>query len=104
MAFGFPAYHTERYSIENKNPVDMLVAIRETIRELSWSIREEKSDQIIASTSINLKSWGEKVLINIFQDNSISITSKCALPMQCLDWGKNKANVDKFIAGIMKHV
>lgn len=104
MAFGFPAYHTDRYSVENKNPTDMLVAVQETIRELSWSIREENSDQIIASTSMNLRSWGEKVLINVLQDNSISITSKCALPTQCLDWGKNKANVDKFIAEIMKHL
>jgi hypothetical protein len=26
------------------------------------------------------------------------------LPTQCLDWGKNKANVGRFMAGIRKHV
>ena len=70
---------------------------------MSWSIREEASGQIIASTSVNLRSWGEKVLISFLPDNSISVTSKCSLSTQCLDWGKNKANVEKFMAEIKKH-
>ena len=71
---------------------------------LSWSIREEASNQIIASTSVSKKSWGEKVLISFLQDNTISVTSKCALPTQCFDWGKNKANVGKFMAEIGNHI
>ena len=104
MVFGFPAYHTERYCAGTGKSADLRVAVRETVNALSWSIREEASDRITASTSVNIRSWGEKILISFLPDNSISVTSKCALPTQCLDWGKNKANVVKFMTEIRKHV
>lgn len=104
MAFGFPAYHTERYSSDTSNSADLHVAVRDTLTALSWSVREESHDQIIASTSVNIRSWGEKVLIIFMPDNSISVTSMCALPTQCLDWGRNKANVGRFMAEISRHV
>lgn len=104
MAFGFPAYHTERYSAGTGKSADLRVAVRETLNALSWSLRQEANDQIIASTSVNIRSWGEKVFISFFPDNSISVTSKCAFATQCLDWGKNKANIGRFMAEIRKHV
>jgi hypothetical protein len=103
MAFGFPAYHTEQYSTGTGKSADLRAAVKETLKALSWTVKEEAHDRILASTSINLRSWGEKLLINFLPDNSISVTSKCALPTQCLDWGKNKANVVKFLAEIRKH-
>jgi hypothetical protein len=103
MAFGFPAYHTERYSASADKSPDLRVTVRATLTALSWSIREEASDQIVASTGVNIRSWGEKILINFLPDKSISVTSKCALPTQCLDWGKNKANIQKFMDEIRNH-
>ena len=103
MAFGFPAYHTECYSADNATP-DLRKAARETLAVLSWSVCEETDDRIVASTTMSIRSWGEKVLINFLPGNSICVTSKCALPTQCLDWGKNKANVVEFMAEFSKHV
>jgi hypothetical protein len=102
MAFGFPAYHTEHYSAGADASADLRVAIRAAIKALSWTIKQEVSDQIIASTNFNLRSSWEKVSISFLPDNSISITSKCSWPTQCFDWGKNKANVEKFMAEIKK--
>ena len=104
MAFGFPAHHTERYSSSTPETADLRKAVGETLNVLSWSLKEETHDRIIASTGLNVRSWGERVQINFSPDNSISVTSKCALPTQCLDWGKNKANVMKFMAEIREHV
>ena len=103
MAFGFPAYHTEHYSAGAGISTDLRGAVRSALKEISWSIREEASGQIIASTNISLLSWGEKVLITFLPDNSISVTSKCSYPLQCVDWGKNKTNVERFMANIKKH-
>ena len=102
MAFGFPAYHTEHYSAGAGISTDLRGAVKSALTEISWSIREESSGQIIALTSISLLSWGEKVLINFLPDNSISVTSKCHL-WQCVDWGKNQSNVQRFMAKIKKH-
>ena len=104
MTFGFPAYHTERYCAATGESADLRVAVRATLNALSWSIMEETSGRIIASTSVNIRSWGENILVSFLPDNSISVTSKCASPTQCVDWGKNKANVVKFMTEIRKHV
>ena len=102
MAFGFPAYHTENYSLSD-SPSDLRAAVRSALNEVSWSIKKVSPDTIVASTSLSLLSWGEKVIITFLSDDSIAVTSKCAFPGQCLDWGKNKANIKKFIAELKNH-
>jgi hypothetical protein len=87
MAFGFPAYHTENYSLSD-SPSDLRAAVRSALNEVSWSIKKVSPDTIVASTSLSLLSWGEKVIITFLSDDSIAVTSKCAFPGQCLDWGK----------------
>ena len=98
MAFGFPAYHTERY--DSQNGIDLRLATKEALARLSWSMREVGPMEILASTNMNFRSWGEKVTIKFETARTILITSRCALPTQCLDWGKNKANVKRFLAVI----
>lgn len=97
MAFGFPAYHTESYSAGG-SLTESRVAVKKALDSLSWPIREETTMSILASTSVNVRSWSEKVLISFLPDGTFSVTSKCCLPTQCLDWGKNKANVRRFMA------
>ena len=103
MAFGFPAYHTENYS-PSESGSDLRTAVKTTLNAISWSVRQESPDTIIASSSMNIRSWGEKVIVTFLPNNTISVTSKCALPTQCLDWGKNKANINKFMAELRNHV
>jgi hypothetical protein len=104
MALRFPAYHTECYSVSNTTPELLRKAVRETLVTLSWSVREETHERIVGSTSMDIRSWGGKVFIQFLPDNSISVTSKCAWPLQCFDWGKNKDNVVKFMAEFSKHI
>lgn len=94
MAFGFPAYHTQRYQVPPAAMANVGHAIRWAISSLGWSIRNESMYHIEASTGINLLSWGESVSIHFMPDYSITITSKCAWPLQCFDWGKNQSNVE----------
>ena len=103
MSFGFPAYHTENYhpKVADKDTGEV---VRRALRNLSWSIREETSNHILALTSMNLRSWGEKIHINFLPDGSISITSECALLTQCFDWGKNKKNVTRLLDQIQTTV
>lgn len=103
MAFGFPAYHTE-YCTAIGNSDGLRAAARSALKELGWPIRAERSKGITASVSCNMKSWGERVFVNFLPDGSISVTSKCAFPLQCIDWGKNEINVLRFMSEIRKHV
>jgi|SRR5262245_19989850 len=103
MAFGFPAYHTEELSFPIPKD-DLYEIVLDVLESLSWSILEEREEIIQASTRISLWSWGERVTIEFFPDDTLSITSKCSLPTQCLDWGKNRSNVKKFIAKLRKFI
>lgn len=51
------------------------------------------------NSSANLSSWGEDIDITVLYHSEttaqVIIKSKCTLPTQVIDWGKNKANVEK---------
>jgi len=97
MALGFPAYHTRRIPTAFADP---RVAVRRALGSLGWTIRSECSDAILAATSVNLSSWGERIHIQFGSSGELVMTSKCSLPTQCIDWGKNKRNVRRFIEAL----
>src|SRR5262249_2621791 len=96
MAFGFPAYHCEQ-AAGPSDPSDSREAVYLALESLNWSIREELPRKITASTGVNVWSWGEKITITFVAGNSLVVRNECTLPTQCIDWGKNKSNVRKFL-------
>ena len=92
MAFGFPAYHTERYAFPEfgLDPHELVV---EAIRNLRWKLRSESDTEIRASVGFNFWSFGERITIHFDTPDEVTVTSKCVLPTQCNDWGKNRSNV-----------
>lgn len=103
MAFGFPAYHADCY-LSGADLHDVRKASREALTALSWRLREDTNDKVVASTSTSFWSWGEKVFVRYSADGSVSVRSECILPTQFFDWGKNRANVDKFMVELKKRV
>ena len=101
MAFGFPAYHRESITLCPTRG-DAYAQVLGALRSLSWPIRQESAQQILASTGMGLRSWGEQIVIELLPDNGLTITSKCALPTQCFDWGKNRANVCRLLAELQR--
>ena len=99
MSFGLPAYHVENIQYKSEFSTEKIIDfIKNTIQTRSF-ILENNTDRIVyAKTQISGGSWGEKIIIKINEDNSLNIQSKCSFPMQCFDWGKNKENVNAFIA------
>jgi hypothetical protein len=100
MTFGFPAYHTQHFTPPNPN-YDVRILVRQTLDVLNWRLREDTHGYVVASTGVNLLSWGERIIVEFHPDNSCSVTSKCSLPTQCFDWGKNASNVRKFMSHMM---
>ncbi len=47
---------------------------------------------------VTFTSWGEKIIIGLIPVAcdmvNVEITSRCAMPTQVLDWGKNKQNLE----------
>ena len=99
MSFGFPAYHIENIQYKKEFSTEEIIDFIKITFQTSSFILENNTDRIVyAKTQISGASWGEKIIIKINDDNSLNIKSKCSFPMQCFDWGKNKDNVNGFIA------
>ena len=47
-------------------------------------------------------SWGENFTVSLMSPGIIEISSSCRSPLQVFDWGKNRRNVDQFLAYFIK--
>ena len=102
MAFAFPAYHTETYRAVVDRSV-LRVAAKRAFAALSWPVREETFDKVIATRG-SFWSSGEIVCVCFGSDNSYSVTSKCIIPFQFNDWGRNRKNVKEFAETLKQYV
>lgn len=75
--------------------------IRETFHELGWTQCGEEADRMEARTSVNWRSWGEIVSIEL-RDDGAKVSSECAFASQIIDYGKNRMNVRKLIETLKK--
>ncbi len=91
MSFGFPAYHSQTETFYPGGG-SLYSLVRNAFAELSWKITVDTPSHLEASATLNLASWGEKISVSI-EGTTVTIVSKCLLPTQCIDWGKNKKNV-----------
>ena len=98
MAFGFPAYHEETRKFELKRNV-LASAVENALVSLEWQFnRDSSGSQFNARTGWSIWSYmGEKVKIEVRSDGSVRVRSECGSPIQCVDYGKNKKNVEQFL-------
>jgi hypothetical protein len=97
MAFGFPAYHESTRKFDLKSAV-LAAAVENALSDLGWQFkRGAYSTQFDARTGFSVWSYaGERITIQIGEGGDIWVRSECTSPIQCLDWGKNRKNVDRF--------
>lgn len=103
MAFGFPAYHEESYNCPRQD-VDLREAVKKTWQDLRWGINQEGENFLKTSTPMNMMSWGEKFEVTFKSGQEMQIRSECVLPTMCLDLGRNKHNVNKFLKALEETV
>lgn len=96
MAFGFPVYArgSRRY---DSNPDALRETVARTLSALGWTAYGHWSgSRFVAAVGVSFWSWGEKITVDIDGESTIWVESKCRLPTQCIDWGKNRRNVNAF--------
>ena len=101
MSIGFPAHYSA--SIKNKSNYSIKELIK-ILKKTTFIIQYNSDGNIFLKAQLNAWSWGEsiKITLNKEGDNSINILSKCTFPLQILDWGKNKKNVDMIVELLSK--
>lgn len=104
MAIGFPAKYKEIFQPDKKDTQATFGAAKKAISALGWSLGAETPNQLRGATEISLVSWGEKIIIDANPDGSLTLLSKCAFPLQMIDYGRNRRNVQQLIAEIKKQL
>jgi len=100
MAFGFTPKFEESLDLNGLSPDRYLAIALEAARQLGWNTTNINKSGFTAYTGFSMRSWNEEVNLNI-NENTVNLLSKC-LGNQLIDWGKNKDNINNFIAEFNK--
>lgn len=90
MLFKIPASFAEVIEVGGETEVGRVVP--ELFEALGWT----KVGALTADVRVNIWSWGERVSVHDLGNGRWSVESKCRFPMQVVDWGKNRQNVEAF--------
>ena len=98
MSFGFPAFHESQLALPF--PVDDQW-IAHTARCLGWTYGGRSPDPRfgcvwIVTVGITMWSWGATLRLWPLGPQQLGLRSACDFPLQCIDWGDNRRNVEKF--------
>ena len=89
-------------SLSQVKPIAEEAIIAAGFRNSHWTTNK---NILQAECPTTIWSWGEKIEVSFttFESGTeISVRSKCRLPTQFLDWGKNKRNTDNFISALKR--
>lgn len=71
-------------------------------REPGWRlVRHTREQSLEYGIPVSLRSWGESLEITVAV-GSLRVVSRCRLPLQIIDWGKNARNVEVVRACIQR--
>ena len=91
-----PARHNRRETL--RLPDDALCAlVRDALQSLHWKVTHDADGSFRARVKVNMWSWGEHVRVTV-RDGVVDVESRCALPTQFIDWGRNARNVAALFA------
>lgn len=94
MTLAFPAYH------EDMLPGTPTAERVETaMRQAGWRSIQRRDATLTCKVGFNVWSFGETMTITLAPDHVV-LRSSCILPTQCVDWGKNRRNVEKLKAAL----
>ena len=94
MSFAFPAFHEARLP-----GMFSAAAVEAAMQRLGWSDVRRDADVVTGKVGFNLWSFGETVTATPAA-GYLLLRSTCVMPTQCLDWGKNRRNVEALQAAL----
>jgi hypothetical protein len=75
-------------------------AVPKALHSLGWTFEPVNQYSFKGKRPGSIWSWGENFQIQIEDNGSIRMQSKCSFPLTLVSWGKNKRNVRKFFEAL----
>jgi rhomboid protease GluP len=96
MAFGLPPKYEQQSELNGLNAQYYLTVALQAVNNLNWRVSYQGADGLIAYTKFSIHSYSDEFKVMISED-TVTISSRCT-GTQMLDLGKNKRNVENFLA------
>lgn len=96
MGFAFPAFHQARLP-----GMFNAAAVEAAMQRLGWSDIRRTAGTVTGRVAFNVWSFGETVAVTLTADHAL-LRSACVMPTQCLDWGKNRRNIEALRAALAR--
>jgi len=96
ISFGFSPKQIDNLPVLDLNKKQLFVVAVEAAKKLNWEIGYFSESGFIAYTKFSMSSWSEEVQVK-FEVANMNVKSECT-GNQIIDWGKNRKNIDSFIA------
>lgn len=96
MSFGFPAFYETQQEFTGERDAARAAVIY-AFELLGWDFTPEDPNHFRATVPVNMASWGETLTVGLAA-GQVTVRSACTMPFQLIDWGKNRQNVEQFLA------
>ena len=94
MTFAFPAFHEA--TVAKAHTAESIEA---AMRRVGWNSIQQTTEGVSCAVPLTIWSFGERVLVTR-EEGRIVLRSSCVLPTQCMDWGKNRRNIQSLVAAL----
>jgi rhomboid protease GluP len=96
MAFGFNPNYSVDFPIEGYTNEEYLTLAVETAKALKWNIGYIDEKSFVAYTKFSMSAYSLEV--RFWMENGFASLKSACTSGQIMDWGKNKKNVEQFLA------
>lgn len=90
---------TKTFSASRRDLEQVLLNVLRRL-DMRWERDRSAGDSLTVVIPINDCTWGEKIEIRFVGPSTLYIRSRCILPLQLYDWGKNRLNVHRIASAI----
>ncbi|MCC5915413.1 MAG: hypothetical protein JJU46_13650 [Balneolaceae bacterium] len=98
MAIGLPAKYRKR--INHPFTEKIIRKFDNPLFIHPFKLVKKIENRITLRAKWSVWSWGEIITVDFSDKDTISIASRCSVPFQLFDWGKNRENVDRLVMRI----
>ncbi|MBF6607187.1 MAG: hypothetical protein ITG00_00430 [Flavobacterium sp.] len=96
-------YWTSQYQISKvySKPNDVAATINRSLKDAKFTHIQDSGNVLFARANATMSSWSEIIRVNYFVEKNklhVDFISRCAVPVQIFDWGKNRRNAKRFFA------
>jgi hypothetical protein len=95
--FGLPPSATAEARFPDHERADIIRIAERILDDLGWHINFVDEDRISARTGSGIWIFGDAMTVDVSRRGTVTVHSRCIWPTQIIDFGRNDANVERFL-------